>query len=688
MEARNAKGRPSRGQPSNRAEPRQSSKRNKKTTPEGTPRQLMVADLKRSGLTAADAKKAKYNPLTARETKELTGSYAASYLIPYHDVNGKLTKYWRVRYTEKVKGPFGAAKKKPRRYTGPPGELPRFYFPASVDWKAFAQDTDETVMITEGEKKAEKACDAQLPCFSVPGVWAWRSKKQGVAAIPDFKMIKWKGRKVYLCFDNDLMTKPDVIGALNALARELTGRGASVWIKYLPKGPGKIGLDDYLKKRSAESFLKLKEEEFKESAELWKLSEEIAAVNDPNAVWEFAARRFLRSHQDFKNRYGDRIIRKLKANGDGFKEVSAIEEWQKWKHKRRYKTITYRPGEDEIVDDCINTWPGWGCEPKKGDVKPVIELLAFVFKDEPDMLAHFLQWLAYPLQFPGGKNMTAYLFHSLHQGVGKSFIGYIMKRIYGDNFVAVDNEVMQGNFNGWITNKQFILGEEIAGTRARGTADLMKNMVTREQIHVNEKYQPAFDIEDCANYLLTSNHVDAMHVEDTDRRLNIIETKGSPKPQVFYGRVGRWLKKGGASHWFYYLLNEIDLSNYNPHAHAPISAAKRRMIDISKSDLDMFARDVLDNPDAVLRSDNTICEGDLYEADAIHSFAQRYCDRPGVTQRASTKALSRAGIECHEIRFNNKTHRLWPLRNTEAWMNRPNVKWVEHYNKHTPMQKF
>ncbi len=256
----------------------------------------MHADLKRSGLTPADAKKAGYKVLTPKQTKELTGNYAAAYYIPYYDINGKLIKdFWRVRYLEEVKGAFGSSKKKPQRYTGPKHALPRFLFPVNFDWKTLKDDPTEPLMFTEGEKKSEKACKMQLPCISVPGVWAWRSKKQGIAAIPDFDGIVWKERKVYLCFDNDLMTNPDVIGALNALAHELTSRGANVHIKFLPKGPGKIGLDDYLVKRSAAAFLKLTTEEFKESAELWALNERLCFVNKLNAVYDFEAQRFYKS---------------------------------------------------------------------------------------------------------------------------------------------------------------------------------------------------------------------------------------------------------------------------------------------------------------------------------------------------------------------------------------------------------
>jgi hypothetical protein len=654
-------------------------------------RAAMLTDLKRSGLTEADAKKAGYKAQSAKQIHALTGNHAHGYIIPYHDIHGKPTDYYRVRYTEEVKGAFGSTKKKPLRYTGPRDAIPQFYFPKRLKWAAIVDNVDAPIVITEGEKKAEAAAKAELPCFSVPGVWAWRSKKKGIAAIPDFDLFKWEGRDVYLCFDNDLMTNPEVIGALNALANELLSRGASVGIKYLPKGPGKIGLDDWLLKKKAplKAFDGLREEEFEDSKQLWALNEKLAFIDNLSAIYNFDTKKFYKSEQTLVFHFKNLTYKVPKVKGEGFTEKNAATEWLKWKSRRTYDDIAYAPGEAATFDGKVNVWPGWGCEPKKGNVKPFLDLVKFLFKDEPDLLPHFLQWLAYPLQNPGAKNNTAYLFHSLNQGVGKSFVGYIMKDIYGDNFVAVDNEVMKGLFNGWVVNKQFILGEEITGSRARGAADRLKNMITREKLHVNKKYEPEYDIDDRGNYLLTSNHVDALHLEGSDRRLNIVETKGPPMLQVHYDRVGDWRKNGGASSLFHYLLSDVDLCDYNPNAHAPMSAAKQRMVNFSKSDLDMFACDVVDNPDAVLRGNNIVCERDLYEADAIHSFAKSYCDdRPTLTKTAATKALARYGIECREIRFNGKTHRLWPLRNTEAWLKRPNTEWVKHYKKFDSKQKF
>ena len=113
----------------------------------------MIKDLKRSGLTDTDAKKAGYRPLTADETKKLTGVYAASYLIPYHDVKGKKTEFWRVRYTETPVGAFGTMTKKPPRYSQLLNTLPRFYFPARVDWEYTNADVGEPIAILNNERR-------------------------------------------------------------------------------------------------------------------------------------------------------------------------------------------------------------------------------------------------------------------------------------------------------------------------------------------------------------------------------------------------------------------------------------------------------------------------------------------------------------------------------------------------------
>src|SRR5690606_2222989 len=87
-------------------------------------------------------------------------------------------------------------------------------------------------------------------CISVTGVWAWRGRNEsgGATALADFESVHLKGRLVFLVFDSDAMTKPQVHQALARLKAFLESRGAHIKIVYLPHGKdgSKTGLDDYL----------------------------------------------------------------------------------------------------------------------------------------------------------------------------------------------------------------------------------------------------------------------------------------------------------------------------------------------------------------------------------------------------------------------------------------------------------
>ena len=65
--------------------------------------------------------------------------------------------------------------------------------------------------------------------------------------LADFDCIALNGRQVLICFDSDVMTKPQVRAALDRLTEHLQRKGAQVTAVYLPQNNGaKVGVDDYL----------------------------------------------------------------------------------------------------------------------------------------------------------------------------------------------------------------------------------------------------------------------------------------------------------------------------------------------------------------------------------------------------------------------------------------------------------
>ena len=107
------------------------------------------------------------------------------------------------------------------------------------------RNADVPLWITEGCKKVDSAVSHGIACvIGVLGVDMWGS---GGTALPDWKEIELKDRRVYIAYDSDVMTKDRPRRAIDALGGYLVFRGADV--RYiimddLPDG-SKCGLDDW-----------------------------------------------------------------------------------------------------------------------------------------------------------------------------------------------------------------------------------------------------------------------------------------------------------------------------------------------------------------------------------------------------------------------------------------------------------
>ncbi|MEQ8763209.1 MAG: DUF3854 domain-containing protein [Planctomycetota bacterium] len=136
---------------------------------------------------------------------------------------------------------------KPAKYEFPAGSRMILDVPARV--REQLGNPREPLFITEGAKKADSGVTNGLCCISLIGVWNWRGRNEdgGLTALADWESIALNDRVVYLTFDSDVMTKPEVHLALKRLRSFLKKRGAKIKVVYLPAGENgaKVGLDDF-----------------------------------------------------------------------------------------------------------------------------------------------------------------------------------------------------------------------------------------------------------------------------------------------------------------------------------------------------------------------------------------------------------------------------------------------------------
>lgn len=163
-------------------------------------------------------------------------------LIPIYGVTGDLVTY-QIRPDE----PRVDHKGKVVKYETPAHSSMALDVPKLA--RSWLGDPSRPLFITEGARKADAAVSRELCCIAVLGVWNWRGTNEhgGKVALPDWELVALNERHVYICFDSDLMNKPQVHRALVRLKGFLERKGAHVSLIYLPAGEdgAKVGLDDY-----------------------------------------------------------------------------------------------------------------------------------------------------------------------------------------------------------------------------------------------------------------------------------------------------------------------------------------------------------------------------------------------------------------------------------------------------------
>lgn len=195
-----------------------------------------LADLQKSGLSGETISAAGIKSLRPADIDKVIGypTFASScYSIPYPGID-----YFRLKmfydYTNKINS-LGETRPK---YLCKKDSGNHLYIPPRA--RVVLGDKAIPLYITEGEKKALKACHEGLFCIAISGLWNWSDGNKNL--ISDFGQIALNSREIFIVPDNDFLL-PDRYGkpknleqAVFELAYRLIDKGAKVsWVE-LPGG--------------------------------------------------------------------------------------------------------------------------------------------------------------------------------------------------------------------------------------------------------------------------------------------------------------------------------------------------------------------------------------------------------------------------------------------------------------------
>jgi hypothetical protein len=369
-------------------------------------------------------------------------------------------------------------------------------------------------------------------------------------------------------------------------------------------------------------------------SEILSVSKKFAWDREAMNLYNITTGRYVQKER-FNTHYANRFIDLGTATKP--KLVALGVAWIQHHLRREANGVRMAPNEPiDLPDGAINSWLGFSVEPAEGDIKPFIKLFKRQIPN-PNDRKYVLHWMANLFQNPASKAFTSIVMWSRTQGTGKNLVWECVGNLFNErHYTLVSQEVFDDAFTEWKANRVFVICDEVSSTEKRQTADRIKGWITSSSNAINTKNEPKFTQPNLIKYVFLSNHPDAVFLDDSDRRFFVVEVAEGRLPDSEAKEFTSWRDGGGKAALLHFLLN-LDISEFNAKAPAPMSSAKQEMIDDNKSDFEGWLDQLLTNMHATIGRE--ICSGEELRTQYANSSNTR-CS----TKTVST-ALSKRGIK-------------------------------------------
>lgn len=264
----------------------------------------------------------------------------------------------------------------------------------------------------------------------------------------------------------------------------------------------------------------------------------------------------------------------------------------------------YMPGEETIVNlngmDHVNTYNHLRTplerEPKAADEKAAIKMaerhFELLFPDEFERNT-FLDYLAYTVQYPKEKITWGVLIQGV-DGAGKTWFRELMAAALGPtNVRGVDATALNEKYTKWAEGSRMVFFEEIRlqGHNRFEILDKLRPFLSNETVNVRRMQTDLYETPNVTNYVMFTNYLDALPINENDRRYFVIRTSFQTKahlvdferkhPTYFTDLFNMTAFEGAVLRWW--LLNRPISDDFRAKGRAPETAARALMIDESES---------------------------------------------------------------------------------------------------------
>lgn len=348
------------------------------------------------------------------------------------------------------------------------------------------------------------------------------------------------------------------------------------------------------------------------------------------------------------------------------KPVPTAVAWQQDPERKTVMTRTFRAGAGIFCRDpdgaaAINTWRPTDRQSVGGDPTLFLEHVVYLFRDEGER-EKFLDWLAHLEQRPGELPHYGWLHVADHTGTGRNWLASVLARVWR-GYVAPNIDlpsILDSQYNGQLAGRLLAIvdeAQEAAGERRYSHINKLRSLVNAEFRDVNPKYGRQHREHNSCRWLVFSNHLNALPIDDRDRRWRVVHHSAKPRPVEDYGRLYAALSDPSFIDAVGVYLASRDIGAFNPGERPPMNAAKLAVVGTTKTMAQLNA-DMI----AAKWPVDVITTNDI--AAALSDGAE---DRFTPAMRRAMEEVGALAID-RPIKVNGTARRCWIVRNPAKWL--------------------
>jgi len=305
---------------------------------------------------------------------------------------------------------------------------------------------------------------------------------------------------------------------------------------------------------------------------------------------------------------------------------------------------------------------------------------------------HIEKWMAYTLRFPE-KKINHMLLLGSGEGVGKDFLLYPLTKAMGENHSVISGEELLRDFDDHLLSTKYLhVNETELGDRreAMAVSNRLKPLAAAppDTLRVNQKGIKPIKIRNIVNASMTTNSVLPMRLNGPSRRFYAIWSELNPrdkddnmKPEwlEYWEDRWTWMKGGGWQFVVWYLINEVDLTNFNPSEAPPMTEFLREIKESSKSPMQQTLEAFIYKQHGAFKWDvlTTNDMGETLRAGVL-TPADMMTDPKYFTDKKIGMILKEMGIY-RQVRSTNA--RLWIVRNEEKYAHMTSTALYHEYER-------